>query len=226
MSESKFSKPPTFTIDAMTDASHTQMPSITKLLDRKKLQTDPEKRSAALARRWSNPSCQELDIQTLKSLTSDPVNEGIVSLFERGAYSALFFERQTATADNSSASKEVFTSARMIEAKDRASLWKDMQWNTAATSEIWGVFEKAGYLEVPPPAFHRKVGGGGGPYSGYRVAFGLKKDEWLTLIVTGSEGVSKETCPGVVVLISKQSLKTAISGTKTFSRTGQLKKAG
>jgi hypothetical protein len=238
--------PPIFTIDV--DKSKVQeMPSITKLLNRKKLESRsisskvmaPEHTKSVHLRveKKGAPKVQKVDpgmprasLRRLREWSAadlasgqDSVRKGLALLAQKAPFKALVFlprktqERQT---------KEAlpFQAVAAYGAGELARLWSGLSFSGELMPDLWKEILEAGFVEVEPSSSTGAAGEERESSSRrlFRSFLGLPATSWFSVICHGRVG----ECLGVVVLITKKScaqyLLEAFPHLKNF---GAFKKA-
>lgn len=98
----------------------------------------------------------------------------------------------------------------------RFSLWAGLNWDPNLFPDLWDVFVRDGLVELTPPGTmtvptsQRNL---------VRGAFGVQPQEWLTLVRVGTA----DSCRGILVMISNESLKSAPP--EAFALIGTLSKS-
>ncbi len=122
--------------------------------------------------------------------STDPVQVAVNKLLKLGAQSALFLSLQ-----ETRTSPRLTVTAALGSQLDQA-LWKGLKWDTSWTAQVWPTVSRSGMIEIRPD--EPQV-----PVAAFRLAFGLRSDQWLSLLRVGNSS----HCAGVVVIISNTSLQ-------------------
>ena len=128
---------------------------------------------------------------------SDPLGKGLLELAKNGADSAVFL-----TIQGTANGQFVFNATAAFAPAARMSAWAGIRFNPEHFPELWGKLLKDGYAEFSPPGHGTDVGS---LRNLARGAFATRNEEWLTFFRAGSPA----SCRGILVVISKLSLRSA-----------------
>lgn len=217
--DTNVSKEIQFTLDS-EKTGVLEMPSITRLLNRKSLKSSsssktaekkPEKNAEDIkstsqplqlqtkqARRRSN-STPKLLVWNRSDLASsaDPMAQALSQLLEKGLQSAVFLAAPPEE-DTPSTIPELKASA-CLQPGAKSAIWRGLKWNPAMLPHLWRQLSTVGFIELPPPetatvaTSDRNVS---------RTAFGVDSTEWLSLALIGPA----HECRGILAMVSLQSL--------------------
>lgn len=200
-----------FTVDA-DSSGVVEMPSITKLLNRKKLSVTkvstsseapsltPVPTSATIqpaARRKSATTNDALRRWTAESLskTVDPILSGLRYLSTKASIRAVFFRP---IIGSGSGAKVLFHSAAAFAAGESETLWTGLGFEGSVIPDLWNELMQRGWLD-PSSTTHAQTQE---DLRLFRRFLGLSSDKWVTLIRCGSA----ETCTGVLAFVSSDPL--------------------
>jgi hypothetical protein len=210
---------PVYTIDV--DRSKIQeMPSITSLLNRKRLETrgKAEKLSEStnsirlhvgkkaipkiqsVASRKSSSATRRLRDWTVADLASgqDSIRKGLALLVQKIPFQALIFLPRQSKESTQGGAAMPFQAVASYGAGDLMGLWSGLSFSGEIIQDIWQEVLEAGYIEVAPSvvadseATSRRF---------FRSFLGLPASCWFTVICYGRPG----ECSGIVVLSSAKS---------------------
>lgn len=224
---------PVFTLDNH-GANPVEMPSITKLLNRKKLgmgrssnttsfsdvppsQLPPPHGCPAsqnqLAVRKATPRNAERrrpplpqwDKPTLERAT-DPFQKGVNRLIKSGAYQVLLLT--PAQPMKNAAAQISFTAccAYVTVECEQEQLWRGLSLEPKLISDVWKLIFTRGSFEIPPSTSHHSSPKKDSA-SFLRKAFGLADNDWLILVRCGAPN----NCTGILALVSKTSIFSEIA---------------
>jgi hypothetical protein len=196
----------TFTVDGDVTTS---MPSITKLLNRKRLEAleAGSKKVAPIEpppvkdkghtvqpslRRRAQPKTKRpkrWDLMELRT-SIDPVEKGLWILLQNGATSAVFLAIRAPLPGGNPTPH--FLSTQAIGTSQHLRTWNGLKWDPIVVPETWNRFVKDGFVELSPNESHNAI----------RTAFGVQADEWITLFSIGPQ----KSCRGIIAVISRKSI--------------------
>jgi hypothetical protein len=215
------------------DSDSSQMidvPSITKLLNRKSFQqqksnptgADPTAPPPAPApestpqqpvlkqskvqpagRRSSQTPAKQIVIWEPHALTSatDPLAKAISVLLKKGVTSVLFLSIKTGGATQIPS----FESSAAVQPGHRLGLWTGLSWEPTVVPELWNDLLNSGYSELGPPG---NLTNQKSNRNVVRAAFGISGQEWFLIVKVGPP----HACRGVIGFISDGSIVGALAG--------------
>lgn len=156
------------------------------------------------ARRPGSRPIQALHSWSATQLASspDPMARGIHEIFKKGAKQALFMAIQPPPPGSP---VPVFGASAAVAMGDKEVLWNGLKWDPTVVPEMWNYFIKSGFVELSPPGAltnqnsNRNV---------VRAAFGIRQDEWITLVRVGPP----EACRGVLAFVAPATLLEHLPG--------------
>lgn len=158
----------------------------------------PVPKAISVARRNASQPLITWELRQL-ARAKDPLGAGLVTLFNKGATSALFLS----ITPPSGRDVPLFCGTAASGEASRTPIWTGMRWDPAVTPALWNFFVKTGHLELPPP------GSGTNEFSHrntLRAAFGVRPDEFLLLLRAGP----LEACRGILAVLSPRSLQDVL----------------
>ncbi len=214
-----------FTIDGKTEGD-ISIPSITRLLDRKKLglqkPTQKEKQSHkpastprpdALSTRSTAPI--ELHTQIQPKVRRGASTPSPLTIWDRStlthshdpmaqALLALLEKGATSAlflslAPSQTQSQPTLKSSATLNPGNKKDLWTGLNWNSSITPEVWTGIQQVGYVELSPPGTQTVQTSA---RNVLRSAFGVGSDEWIYLVRVGPI----QSCRGIVAIVSKKTI--------------------
>ncbi|MEO7162559.1 MAG: hypothetical protein ABI041_06545 [Bdellovibrionia bacterium] len=202
------------------------MPSVTRLLNRKSLNLNTPSKPAIPAKpsfvapepiaaplpppvasvplkvktivRKQSTSVTPLSIWEKAQLKggTDPLGKGIAQLMEKGATCAVFLK--IAPPSPESKVPQFVGTAAVLPGK-RLAIWTGLRWDPNKSPDAWNQLLKSGVIEFPPPGNHTQLDS---QRNAIRGALGVESEEWLLLVRVGPANA----CRGITVFLSEKSL--------------------
>ena len=151
------------------------------------------------AARRGERAVPELAVWDLSQLRGgqDPLGKSLVQLFDQKSASCALFLSISPPPPGSPVPH--FLASAAVLPKQKLALWAGLKWDPTVVPELWNYFIRAGHVELSPPGTMTNVTS---TRNVVRGAFGIDKNEWLTLVRVGPA----ESCRGVVALISSKGI--------------------
>ncbi len=207
-----------------------EIPSVTKLLDRKSLSQvikkapkeqpvaseEPSSPAPAEPVQTARPAVKRQQKNTAASASNtpllqvwqpaqlqasqDPLGKALHYLLHHGASEALFMPVHTPAPGSQ---VPTFKAKGAFAGAPKIALWAGMIWDPQTLPEIWNAIVKVGWVELSPPDSNTNLKS---KRNVIRGAFGAQTQEWVTLARIGP----LNQCRGILAIISTESMIPAL----------------